>query len=212
MKIRTLYIDLDDTVYPSSSGVWQAIRQRIDAFICDHYHLPLDEAVTLRQDLFHRYGTTMRGLQQVYHLDEEAYLRYVHDVPLQEYIQPNPALGTLLDHLPYNKAILTNADANHAKRVLGVLGIQNSFNRIIDIHTIAPYCKPMPEAFEIALEEMNERASECAVVEDSTANLITAKKLGFYTICVGGDDACVECDACIDSIMSLPSVLHMEGL
>ncbi len=206
MKINTLYIDLDDTVYPASAGVWQAIRQRIDSFICERFELPLEEAVFLRDDLFHKYGTTMRGLQVVYHLDEEDYLSYVHDVPLKDFIRPNPALGALLAEMPYRKAILTNADTAHARRVLSLLEIENCFEQIIDIRAIAPFCKPMPDAFNIALKLMDERATNCAVVEDSTKNLITAKKLGFYTVRVGGDPACVECDACIDSIMGLREV------
>jgi len=206
MKIHTLYIDLDDTVYPASAGVWQAIRQRIDRYISERFEVPLEQAVVLRDDLFHKYGTTMRGLQVVYHLDEEDYLSYVHDVPLKDFIRPNPALGALLANLPYRKAILTNADTAHARRVLSLLEIENCFEQIIDIRAIAPFCKPMPDAFNIALKLMDESATNCAVVEDSTTNLITAKKLGFYTVRVGGDPACVECDACIDSIMGLREV------
>ena len=142
----------------------------------------------------------------VYHLDEEDYLSYVHDVPLRDFIRPNPELGALLADLPYRKAILTNADTAHAERVLNLLGIEQCFEQIIDIRAIAPYCKPMPDAFSIALKLMDERATNCAVVEDSASNLITAKMLGFYTVRVGGDPACVECDACIDSIMKLREV------
>lgn len=210
MSISTLFVDLDDTLYPSSTGVWKAIRQRIDAYICDRFSLPLDQALLLRDEMFHKYGTTMRGLQVVYNLNEEDYLKYVHDVPLRDYLSPNPQLKTILSELPYRKVIFTNADSNHARRVLDILGISECFEQIIDIHVIAPFCKPMPEAFKKALERMGEKPESCALIEDSTPNLITAQKMGFFTVRVGGEPVCPECNAWIPTIMELPGVFRKK--
>ena len=82
MPYSTLFIDLDDTLYPADSGVWKAIRERIDLYVMEKFHLPLEDARVRRQELFLRYGTTMRGLQAEYQVNEDEYLAFVHDVPL----------------------------------------------------------------------------------------------------------------------------------
>ena len=35
----------------------------------------------------------MRGLQVTHHLDEKDYLAFVHDVPVEERLQPDPGAG-----------------------------------------------------------------------------------------------------------------------
>ncbi len=72
--------------------------------------------------------------------------------PLSRYLHPDPELRAAIQAIPARKFIFTNADANHAKRVLEAVGLQGLFDGIIDVHAIAPYCKPMPEAFELALK------------------------------------------------------------
>ncbi len=42
--------------------------------------------------------------------------------------------------------------------------------------------KPDPAIFEIALKRINRKAGECLFVDDSLANLVTARKMGFITI------------------------------
>ena len=167
MNFTTLLIDLDDTVYPADSGVWQAIRQRIDLFVCEKFQLPWEEARQFRQKLFLEYGTTLRGLQAVYHIDEDEYLAFVHDVPLADFLKPDPALEQVLKQLPHRKIIFTNADTAHARRVLAVLGLEACFDEIIDIKVMSPYCKPMPAAFEIALQRAGvEDPAGCMLVDD----------------------------------------------
>jgi len=42
--------------------------------------------------------------------------------------------------------------------------------------------KPDPAIFEIALKRINRKAGECLFIDDSLANLVTARKMGFITI------------------------------
>jgi putative hydrolase of the HAD superfamily len=193
MAFSTLFIDLDDTVYPHTSGLWQAIRKRIGIYMLERVKIPQDEIPALRKQLFETYGTTMRGLQILYHIDVQDYLAFVHDVPLTDFIQPDMTVRAALLSLPQRKVIFTNADANHAGRVLNVLALTDCFDQIIDINTISPYCKPQPEAFRIALKIAGEQdPTRCALVDDAPRNLAAARQLGFFTVCLSSRDPSSE--------------------
>ena len=152
MRFNTLLFDLDETLYPSSSGLWMAIRERINAFLLERMGFPPEQIEILREKYFREYGTTLRGLQANYSVDMEEYLAFVHDVPLEKYLHPDPQVRQVIAALPARKYIFTNADNAHANRVLDVLDLQGLFDGILDVHTISPYCKPMPESLELALQ------------------------------------------------------------
>ncbi len=186
MKPELLIFDLDDTLYPPQTGVWDEIGNRINRFMQQHLRLPLEEVVQLRDDLFRQYGTTLRGLEILYNIDAHEYLNYVHDLPMHEYLDADPALRLSLLKIPIRKAIFTNGDRAHAQRVTEALGLAGCFDQIIDILDVSPYCKPMPEAFEIALQKLAVTdPTRCVLFEDSPRNIQTARSLGLYTVLVG---------------------------
>ena len=92
MTFTTLFFDLDDTLYAPSSGVWQAIMMRIEQYMHERLNIPTEEIPGLREDLFRKYGTTLRGLQILWHVDEREFVEYVHDVPVDRLLSPDPAL------------------------------------------------------------------------------------------------------------------------
>lgn len=211
MKSKTLIFDLDDTLYPPSSGVWDAIGVRINQFIQENLNLPPESITIMRDELFHKYGTTLRGLQIVYGVDPYHYLNYVHNIPLEEYLQPNPALRGVLSQINARMAIFTNSDQNHALRVLDRLNLAGIFERIIDVMDVAPYCKPQPEAFRQALRLLgNPEPSQCVIIEDSVRNVTTAREMGFHTILVGNP---VGADHLADAqIASLEELADLSNL
>lgn len=193
MKYKTIFLDLDETIYPSSSGLWEAIRERLDIFLHDQMKFSWEEIPELRRSLFAEYGTTLRGLQALYKIDELEYLAFVHDVPLENYLKPDQNLRDTLLNFPQHKFIFTNADANHARRVLEIMNLTDCVDGIIDILDIAPYCKPMPESFHIALKCAGEKdPAACIMVDDTVNNLSAARKIGFYTVRVGSDEPSPE--------------------
>lgn len=209
MPITTIFFDLDDTLYPASSGLWGAIRSRIDLYMVERLHIPMEKVPELRQTLFSTYGTTMRGLQTTMHIDTQDYLDFVHDVPVAEFITPNPALRIMLSGLTQRKVIFTNADVNHARRVLDRLQISDCFNQIIDILAVSPYCKPQVEAFQMALELAGTSdASQCVLVDDGLSNLAVASSLGFFTVRAGSEELVSESHFSIGSVLELPFALE----
>jgi len=208
MAYTTLFFDLDNTLYPPKSGVWEAITERINLYLSERMHFPADQVLSTRHHLYTTYGTTMRGLQLLYNIDPHEYLAFVHDVPLDHFLRPNPILRPLLQRYPQRRVILTNADCRYAARVLSVLGVEDCFEQIIDILDLSPYCKPHPESFTIALNLAGGLAGqECVFMDDTLANLVTARKMGFYTVWVGGDQPDSQCDAAIAAIDDLPAAL-----
>jgi putative hydrolase of the HAD superfamily len=184
-KYTCFLIDLDDTLYHHDNGAWELIRNRIHQYIIEKINYPLADVAELRDRLWHQYGTTLRGLQTEFSVDAEDYLDYVHDVPLESILSPDPQLDSALASFPQRKSIFTNAHAPHASRVMKILGVEQHFENIIDICAIAPYCKPQEEAFYRALSIVDESPETCLFIDDSPPNLETAKSLGMGTVCVG---------------------------
>jgi pyrimidine 5'-nucleotidase len=204
MCFTSLYFDLDDTLYPASSGLWDAIRLRMNEYMQGFIDLPIKEIVRLRQSYLEKYGTTLRGLQAYYDVDVDEYLDFVHDLPLEKYIQPDPGLRVLLLSLPQRRWIFTNADANHANRVLTILGINDCFEGIIDIRAIDFACKPDKIAYQRALVVANDDdPTHCVIFDDALRNLTPARELGFFTVLVGKNGQESSVDRTISSLHEL---------
>jgi pyrimidine 5'-nucleotidase len=212
--VHTFFLDLDDTLYPPENGLWAAIRTRIDGFIQNRLGLSSSEAAQLRAQLSARYGTTLRGLEALYDVQTEQYLDFVHDVRVSDFVRPDPALAELLRTYPQRKIVLTNSSAEYALRVLAALGVQDCLERIIDINDLAPYCKPQPQAYALALRLAGEKSAEgCAVFDDLETNLQTAHAMGFFTVLVSpsADGSTGVFDAVIPSLHALPQVIPPDG-
>ena len=206
-----LFFDLDDTLYSPENGLWMAIRDRMRRYLIERVGFPPDEVDALRYNYFVTYGTTLRGLliNHPERIDADEYLAYVHDIPLQEYIQPDPALRELLLSLPQRRWIFTNSDDRHAQRVLSVLGITDCFEGIIDIRALDYACKPVEEAYHRALVLTGENEpGRCILFDDSPRNLAPARALGFYTVLVSRQHG-PDPSACqgIASLQELPAAM-----
>lgn len=183
--IRAFFIDLDDTVYPASAGVWPIASQRMVTYMHEVLGIPLAEAPALRERLFRTYGTTLRGLQREYGVDMDDYLHYVHDLDLPSLLQPDAELRQALLQLPQPKWIFTNASREHAQNVLNVIQVAECFAGIIDIRDVQPYCKPDPAAYQIALKLAGNYAPQkTLMVDDRKENLDVAASLGFRTVLI----------------------------
>jgi putative hydrolase of the HAD superfamily len=206
--IDTIFFDLDNTLYPGENGLWRAIRMRIELYMKERLNIPEQDVHALRRSYFERYGTTLRGLQIHKHVDPADYLAYVHDLPLQDYLSPNPQLHQLLMSLPQRRWVFTNADAAHAGRVLKTLNLVDCFNGIIDVFATEFACKPEREAFEKAMQIAGEADPRCCMlIDDAPRNLAAAREMGFAAILVGGEDATANGVLRVPDLLSLRSVV-----
>ena len=205
--VKTLLIDLDDTTYPTSIGVWPILTERVYQYMRDVVGIPKDEIPEKRERLFLEHGTTMRGLNIEYGIDVQDYLQYIHEVDLSEVIQPDQNLREVLSALPQEKWIFTNASRQHADNVLKLLGIADLFMGVIDVLDTEPWCKPHPEAFEIALKMAGgPEPTETLFIDDLETNLDAARKLGIQTLRV----SCLAVESShpvIHELVELPAFL-----
>jgi putative hydrolase of the HAD superfamily len=207
MHYSTFFFDLDETLYPHTNGLWTEIRARINAYLHERMGFPLEQVESLRENYFKEYGTTLRGLQAHHTVDMDEYLAFVHDVPIHQYLHPDPELHAAIQAIPARKFIFTNADTNHANRVLEAVGLQGLFEAIIDVHAIAPFCKPMPEAFELALKAAGSPDPHaCVLLDDQGRTTRAARTLGMYTVLVGGDGPGDEADVALLRLADLPGL------
>jgi len=185
-KYEVVYIDLDETLYPKTNALWPSISDRINLFIIHRLHLSPQDAQELREHYMETYGTTLNGLLIHYDIDPIDYLEFVHDIAIENMIQPIPELRETIQQLKARRYVLTNASAQHANRVLEHLGICDLFDGIIDILSLDFINKPRKEAYEKALSLTGyPKPEKCILFDDRIANLVPAKKLGITTVLVG---------------------------
>jgi putative hydrolase of the HAD superfamily len=191
--IKVILFDLDETLYPRSTGLMQAIGRRIQTYMEQRMGMAPELVARLRPEYVKLYGTSLRGLQLHYEVDSEDYLRYVHDVALSEFIAPNPLLRTMLAGMTRPKVIFTNATREHALNVTRILGVEDMFDRIIDVRQFDYVGKPHPSAYDSTARLLGVLPIDCLLVEDNVRNLRPAKQLGMTTVMVG--DHLPETDA-----------------
>jgi len=208
MPISTLLLDLDGTLYPNQNGIWDAIAQRMDLYMHEILKMDLAEIPKTRQQYYQKYGTTLRGLQENYHIDPLPYLAYVHDISMKDFLQPDPELNSILENLPQEKWIFTNSDQAHARRVLSALSIEHHFKGIIDIIKMEFNNKPNPLVYFKALSIAGSPSpNTCLFADDSLKNLMPADEQGIHTVLVGSAQNILNSHYHIQTIHELPLVI-----
>jgi putative hydrolase of the HAD superfamily len=208
MRFTTLFFDLDDTLYPSSTGLWPAIKDRMNLFMLERLGIPENDIPFLREQYFKMYGTTLRGLQERHNVDKEDFLAFVHDLPLQDYLTPNPIVREVIASLPTRNLIFTNADIPHARRVLAALQLEDLFERVVDVNAVAPYCKPMPESFAIAMDLADEPdPRKCVMIDDLPRTTRAALSVGMASLLYGCDEPTEDASGAFTDWTHLPVLL-----
>jgi putative hydrolase of the HAD superfamily len=209
LVLEYLVFDLDETVYPRGSGLMQAVSERISLYMIERIGMAPEIVPRLRHEYWEEYGTTSRGLQLLHGLDVDDYMHYVHDVPLRDYISPDPALDAALGSLPQRKVIFTNATAAHAQAVLGVLGVSQHFEAVYDVYFAGNQGKPAFGSYRRLLDALDVPGHRCLMAEDTARNLRPARQLGMTTVLVDpppGADA-DEVDYVIDRVADITRVV-----
>lgn len=141
------------------------------------------QAQHLRKQYWHRYGATLKGLVRHHQVNPHHFLRHTHDfLDLPSMVVPCKQLRHLILSLHGRKVIFTNAPLRYAQQVLEILGIADCFEWVFSVESTQFHPKPHIRGFRQLLRRLKVRASDCVMLEDNPAALMTAKRLGMRTI------------------------------
>jgi putative hydrolase of the HAD superfamily len=194
--VETWVFDLDNTLYPASSGLFPQVQARMNEYICTRLDVSMEAAKELRAQYFREHGTTMHGLMAVHRVDPHEFMAFVHDVDLSV-VPANPELVAALNGLSGRKLIYTNGSVPHAENLLKHLGISHCFEDIFDIVASEFAPKPAMTALRLFVDRYGVKPTGALMVEDMAKNLAPAAELGMTTAWVktNVDWAAISSDA-----------------
>jgi putative hydrolase of the HAD superfamily len=217
--LRHLLVDLDDTLYPASSGLREEIVRRMNEFVARFLETDPTTAAEIRQDLSRRYGTTLSGLiQQFRYTAPDEYLRYTHPVEVEQFLHKDPGLRPALERVRLPMSVLTNSPMEHARRILGFLEISDLFVKIYDIRFNNLQGKPHTSLYTRVLHDVGLGAPEVLLIDNRVDYLLGFQKIGGKVLLVE-EGECSEVPGpnrggempCIRSIHQLPDFLDGES-
>ena len=178
--VEAWVFDLDNTLYPHECDLFSQIDEQIARYLEKLLDLSRDDAMARQKELYHEYGTTLRGLMTTHKIDPDDYLRFVHDIDYSG-LAPNPDLARAIEELPGRKFIFTNGDRPHAERTAAALGISDHFEDIFDIVSADLIPKPNRETYDKFLQRTGIAPARAAMFEDLSRNLQVPHQLGMCT-------------------------------
>jgi putative hydrolase of the HAD superfamily len=208
--VSHLIFDLDDTLYPPSAGIVGRVHVLISEFMVGRLGMDAEEADALRARYREELGTTLNGLMRYHGVEPDEFLAHVHALDIDTLLTPDADLRAMLETLPHEKIIFTNASRPHAERVLARLGIRECFTDVFSLERVGYVPKPQTAAFTHVLGVLDVAPPRCLVIDDRLDNLRAAAGLGTRTLWVAGDgarDAAAGVDATIGSILEMPAAL-----
>ncbi|KAF5733414.1 suppressor of disruption of TFIIS [Tripterygium wilfordii] len=231
-KYECLLFDMDDTLYPLSTGINLACRKNIEDYMLKNLNIEKSEVPRMCLELYREFGTTMAGLKALgYEFDNDEFHDYVHGTLPYDFLSPDPVLRNLLLSMPQTKIIFTNADKAHVAQVLTRLGLEDCFEGVICFETLNPpleaadepdpddadpdsctskpriICKPSLEAIEAAIRIANVEPEKTIFFDDSTRNIASGKAAGLHTVIVGSSVLVPGADHASNSIHNIKEAI-----
>ncbi|CAN1501677.1 COG1011 Predicted hydrolase (HAD superfamily) [Methylophilaceae bacterium] len=175
--------DLDDTLHNASAHIFPVMNRAMTQYIMESLTLDETAAHRLRQHYWRVYGATLKGLMRHHGSDPHHFLNETHKlIDLPDMVLEVKRLRHMLNSLAGRKLVFTNAPRNYALRVLDILGITDCFELVFSVESTKFHAKPSIRGFQLLLKTIKVKASDCVMLEDNLAALMTAKRLGMKTI------------------------------
>lgn len=226
-KYECLLFDVDDTLYPLSSGISAECTKNIIDYMINKLGIEEDKVPVMCAQLYKEYGTTMAGLRAIgYDFDYDDYHSFVHGRLPYEWLKTDHIIRNLLHSVPIRKVIFSNGNEAHVAKVLSRLGLEDCFEDIICFETLNPtktseepencrdelpqtpiLCKPFENAFQHAFKTAGINPQKTLFFDDSIRNLQTAKNLGLHTVWVGSCQKTHGVDYSLESIHNMKEAL-----
>ncbi|MBP6901630.1 MAG: HAD-IA family hydrolase [Burkholderiaceae bacterium] len=185
---RTLWLfDLDNTLHDAGAWVFGELVRAMGAYVEDVTGLRGEAARALARQYWHRYGTTLQGLQRHHGVRPRHFLHETHRLPgLETRVNGHRHDFAALAVLPGRRVILTNAPRAYALRVLDALGITHLFEAVLCIEDMAMFgqLRPKPDARMLrrVAVRLGATPSRCVLVEDTLVHQKSARRVGMATV------------------------------
>jgi len=182
---RAWIFDLDNTLHNASPHIFPHINRAMTEYVQTELGLDAEAAGALRQQYWARYGATLLGLMRHHAVDPRHFLWHTHQFPeIKRMLVREPLLRATLRRLPGRKFVFSNAPVHYSRVVLKALAIADLFDAVFSIERTRFRPKPDVHGFLRLARANHLRPQRCIMVEDTLANLRTAKKLGMKTVWV----------------------------
>jgi len=185
-NINNWIFDLDNTLYRADADFFSQIDKKITLYISKYLKIPETNARLQQKNFLRDYGTSLSGLMDVYNMDPEEFLEFVHDVNLS-FLIPQPKLRENIQLLKGRKFVFTNGSRKHALNVTNHLNLNDLFDGSFGIEDTNYNPKPNENAYDIFCEHYQIDPNSAIFFEDSPRNLIIPKKMGMKTVLVTSD-------------------------
>ena len=219
----TWLFDLDNTLHDASHAIFPAINSNMNAAIARVLNAEQKpahpEAVNaVRIAYWQRYGATLLGMMRHHAVRADEFLRDAHCFEhLSQMIRAERGLARVFLRLPGTKILLTNAPNVYARDVIRHIGLHRHFAEHVPIESMVVHRQLRPKPSRLMLQQLlasrGLRARDCVLVEDTLANLKSAKSLGLRTVWFTGYLRAVArrpgfVDVTVKSLSQLPKMLH----
>ncbi|HEV7816832.1 MAG TPA: pyrimidine 5'-nucleotidase [Janthinobacterium sp.] len=183
--------DLDNTLHNASHAIFPAITANMNRYLARVLGdgvTPADAAAVdaARQLYWSRYGATLTGMVRHHGVCAADFLHETHQIGgLADLVRSERGLGRLLRALPGRKILFTNAPTRYSRDVMRHLGVQRHFSHHVAVEAMQVHRQMRPKPSKLMLRRLLRRqkldAGRCILVEDTLANLRSAKALGLRT-------------------------------
>jgi putative hydrolase of the HAD superfamily len=180
--------DLDNTLHDASHAIFSNIDRRMTDYVERTLDVSREEANRLRVLYWRRYGATLLGLIRHHDVDPHDFLRAAHDFDAAALLRAERGLGRLFARLPGRKLLVTNAPRAYAGDVLRALRLHPHFGTPYAIEHLRLHGRYRPKPSRPMLQSLLARErivpARAVLVEDSLANLASARALGLGTVLI----------------------------
>jgi len=180
-QVDTWVFDLDNTLYPPETRLFDQIDARMTDFVMRITGADRAHADHLRKKYWLDHGTTLAGLMTHHGVDPVPYLVEVHEIDFTA-LTPDPALRAAIARLPGRRIVYTNGSAPYARRVIEGRGLEGVFDAVYGVEHAGYHPKPQPQAFEMVFAADGLTPARAAMFEDDPRNLRVPHELGMRTV------------------------------
>ncbi|KAF6137818.1 hypothetical protein GIB67_040526 [Kingdonia uniflora] len=185
-----LLFDIDDTLYPLSSGIAAECRKNIQEYMLQKLGIEENKISEMCALLYKAYGTTMAGLRAIgYEFDYDEFHGFVHGRLPYEKLKPDPVLRSLLLSLPHRKVHFSQ------------------LNAASELPKTQIFCKPSEAAIEKALKIADINPQKTIFFDDNIRNILSGKDVGLHTVHVGTSHKSKGADFALESIHNIKEAL-----